>query len=75
MDFPPPEYPTKPIKDLSLSFPHKTCFDDFNIHIRHGSRIAIIGRNGSGKTTLLKMLQGELEPTSGIIECGTDVVF
>ncbi|HEV2524544.1 MAG TPA: ATP-binding cassette domain-containing protein [Gammaproteobacteria bacterium] len=63
------------IKNLSLSFPHKTCFDDFNVHIRHGNRIAIIGRNGSGKTTLLKMLQGKMEPTSGVIECGSDVVF
>lgn len=63
------------IKNLSLSFPHKTCFDDFNVQIRHGSRVAIIGRNGSGKTTLLKILQGALEPTSGIIECGSDVVF
>ena len=63
------------IKNLSLSFPHKTCFDDFNVQIRHGSRIAIFGRNGSGKTTLLKMLQGAMEPTSGVIESGSDVVF
>ncbi|HXH55581.1 MAG TPA: ATP-binding cassette domain-containing protein [Gammaproteobacteria bacterium] len=63
------------IKNLSLSFPHKTCFDDFNIQIKHGSRIAIIGRNGSGKTTLLKILQGAMEPTSGFIECGRDAVF
>lgn len=63
------------IKNLSLSFPHKTCFDDFNIQIRHGSRIAIIGRNGSGKTTLLKILRGTVEPTSGVVQCADDVVF
>jgi ATPase subunit of ABC transporter with duplicated ATPase domains len=63
------------IKNLSLSFSHKTCFEDFNVQIKHGSRIAIIGRNGSGKTTLLKMLHGAMEPTSGVIECESDVIF
>lgn len=63
------------IKNLSLSFPHKTCFDDFNVQISYGSRIAIIGRNGSGKTTLLKILHGAVEPTSGDIQCAGDVIF
>ncbi len=63
------------IKNLSLSLPHKICFENFNISINYGSRIAIIGRNGSGKTTLLKILQGNIEPTSGTIECSDDVVF
>ncbi|MBM4210957.1 MAG: ABC-F family ATP-binding cassette domain-containing protein [Gammaproteobacteria bacterium] len=44
------------IKDLDLSFPHKTCFENFSCQIPYGSRIAIIGRNGSGKSILLKMI-------------------
>lgn len=63
------------IKNLQLSFPHKTCFDDFTLQIPYGSRIAIIGRNGSGKTTLLKILNGMVEPTSGDIGRADDVVF
>lgn len=49
----------KPIQlsNISLSFPHKTCFEDFNINIQYGSRIAIIGRNGSGKSELLNILR------------------
>ena len=27
------------IKNLQLSFPHKTCFDDFTLQIPYGSRI------------------------------------
>lgn len=63
------------IKNLQLSFPHKTCFDDFSVQIPYGRRIAIIGRNGCGKTTLLKILNGMVEPTSGDIGCTDDVVF
>lgn len=53
------------IKDLDLSFSHKTCFENFNCQIPYGSRIAIIGRNGSGKSSLLKMIASL---------CGEDVV-
>ncbi len=44
------------LKDITLSFPHKTCFEDFRVEIFYGSRIAIVGRNGSGKSSLLNML-------------------
>ena len=67
----------KPIKieQLSLSFPHKTCFEDFNAEIRHGDRIAVIGRNGNGKSSLLNILRGVQEPTSGHIHLPADVVI
>ena len=56
----------KPIqlKNVSLSFPHKICFEAFNAQIPYGSRIAIMGRNGSGKSSLLNMINGTLTPTS-----------
>ncbi len=54
-------------KNVSLSFLEKSCFENVNLAIHPGSRIAIIGRNGSGKSTLLKMLQGSAEPASGTI--------
>ncbi|MDR1236009.1 MAG: ATP-binding cassette domain-containing protein [Holosporaceae bacterium] len=44
------------IKDFSLSFPHKTCFENFSAQIAFGDRIGIIGRNGSGKSSLLRMI-------------------
>lgn len=63
------------LSNLSLSFPHKTCFEGFNSTITDRSRIAIIGRNGSGKSTLLKMLQGEVEPSFGDVVVPVDVKF
>ena len=61
------------LKNISLFFPHKTCFDDFNVYISYGSRIAIIGPNGSGKSTLLNILRGMQEPTNGEIAMPDDV--
>jgi ATPase subunit of ABC transporter with duplicated ATPase domains len=67
----------KPIqlRQLSLSFPHKTCFEDFDAQIYSGSRIAIIGRNGSGKSTLLNILRGVGAPTSGQVILPSDLVM
>jgi ATPase subunit of ABC transporter with duplicated ATPase domains len=44
------------IKDFYLSFPHKTCFENFSATISFGDRIGVIGRNGSGKSSLLRMI-------------------
>lgn len=45
------------LNNLSLEFPHKTCFTDFSVTINYGNHVAIIGRNGSGKSSLLGMLR------------------
>lgn len=37
---------------------------------RPGDRIAVLGPNGGGKSTLFRVLTGELEPSSGIVELG-----
>lgn len=63
------------IKDLSVSFSHKTCFENFNCQVVYGHRIAIIGRNGSGKSTLLNILAGIADSSNGIIHIGKDVVL
>lgn len=50
----------KPIRleNLSLSFNHKICFQNFSAIINYGDRIAVIGNNGSGKTALVKAIAG-----------------
>uniref|UniRef100_A0A915JNG5 ABC transporter domain-containing protein n=1 Tax=Romanomermis culicivorax TaxID=13658 RepID=A0A915JNG5_ROMCU len=40
-------------------------FEKCDLNADADSRICIVGENGAGKTTLLKLLNGELEPTSG----------
>ena len=51
------------IKNLSISFPHKTCIEDFSSVIYPGERITIIGKNGSGKSSLLKALYDQVKST------------
>ena len=43
-------------------------FENFDLMVEVGERIAIIGPNGIGKTTLLKCLVGQLEPDRGIVK-------
>ena len=61
------------VSGLSKAFGEKVLFDNMNFLIKKSERVFIIGKNGSGKSTLLKMLVGESELTSGIIEAGYNV--
>jgi ATPase subunit of ABC transporter with duplicated ATPase domains len=67
---------SKPIKleNLSLSFPHKICFENFSTLIHYGSKIAIIGNNGSGKTVLIKSIAGYETPLLGSIYIPPEII-
>ncbi|MEC3862140.1 ATP-binding cassette domain-containing protein [Mesobacterium sp. TK19101] len=61
-------------KGVTKAFDGKTIVRDFNLTVMRGDRIAFVGPNGVGKTTLIKMLTGELEPDSGTVTLGTNLV-
>lgn len=44
------------------------AINDFNLHIKAGEKIALVGRSGSGKTSLINMLPRFIEPSSGMIK-------
>lgn len=56
------------VTNLSKGFEEGPLFNDFNLMVEVGERIAIIGENGAGKTTLMRCLQGDLEPDAGEIK-------
>jgi ABC transport system ATP-binding/permease protein len=59
---------------VTHSFDGSPIIVDFSARIMRKDRIGIIGPNGCGKTTLIKLLVGELEPTSGFIKRGTNLL-
>lgn len=44
------------------------AMDNFNLEVKKGEVLGILGKNGAGKSTLLKMITGVVVPTSGSIE-------
>ena len=61
------------ISGLSKSFDDITLFDNIDIEIKRGERVALIGNNGTGKTTILKLINGIIGPDSGSIYLGAKV--
>lgn len=49
------------------SYGFKKVLDGFDIELKTGERVALIGPNGSGKTTIFKMIVGDEYVTSGNI--------
>jgi len=52
-----------------------TVIDGANFTLNKGEFVALVAPSGAGKTTLLMMLGCVLEPTSGKIEIGDEVVY
>jgi len=52
-----------------------TILDKFNLRIKRGDRIGILGKNGSGKTTFLKLLLNELQPDQGRVKVRKEMEF
>lgn len=48
---------------------------NLNWQIGPGDRFGIVGVNGAGKSTLLGLLDGHIQPTSGIVKIGKTVKF
>ncbi|ALE05140.1 glycerophosphodiester phosphodiesterase [Arthrobacter sp. ERGS1:01] len=65
------------LENVSLSYGDgansKELFNNITLRLAPGERLGIVGVNGAGKTTLLRLLNGEVEPTSGRLKRGKTV--
>ena len=58
---------------LAKGFDGRTLFRGFDLHLRAGDRVAVIGPNGVGKSTLLNIIAGQLPADAGTVEFGSNV--
>jgi len=54
--------------NITLAYGKRVLFDEVNIGFTKGNCYGIIGANGAGKSTFMKIISGEIEPTTGIID-------
>jgi ABC transport system ATP-binding/permease protein len=59
--------PLLTLQRVGLAFGHLPLFEDADLQIDNGERIALIGRNGSGKSSLLRVLSGDQAVDAGSI--------
>ena len=62
------------IDGLSKAFDDKLIFENMNMHITRGEKVALVGPNGVGKTTVFRMLLGQMQPTNGTFRLGSNVM-
>ena len=58
--------PLLQLSGISLTFGGNPVFDELDLVVQPGDRVALVGRNGSGKSTLMKVMAGLVEPDRGV---------
>ncbi|MCS4455015.1 ATP-binding cassette domain-containing protein [Clostridium botulinum] len=61
------------VENLSKSYGDMTLFENVEMDIKRGEKIALIGDNGRGKTTLFKIIMDEIQSNSGTKYIGKNV--
>jgi ATP-binding cassette subfamily F protein uup len=57
--------PLLQLSGIALTFGGDPVFDDLDLVVQPGDRVALVGRNGSGKSTLMKVMAGLVAPDAG----------
>ncbi len=61
------------VEHVQKRFGEHVVYEDLNVTLYRGDKVALVGPNGAGKSTLLKMVAGALAPDAGSIDYGIHV--
>ena len=63
-------------ENVNLVYPHSgiKAVSDFNLQIKAGQKVLVLGKTGSGKSSLAQLLTRMYDPSSGVLKIdGTDI--
>lgn len=58
--------------NISKSYNSNIVIDNFNLKVKEGEFLTILGTSGSGKTTILKMVNALIEPNNGVVKINNE---
>lgn len=61
------------IEEMSLRYGDNTLYDNASASLSFGEKVCLYGDNGTGKTSLFRMIESQLDPTSGVVKLGIGV--
>lgn len=61
------------LEDVDKGFANHNLFEQVNMHILYGQKVAIVGENGTGKSTLIKLILQETLPDKGEVKVGSNI--
>lgn len=63
------QYPVV-VSELTKKYGDHVVFNNANLVIERGQKVAFVGKNGEGKSTMIKAIMGEIEYEGGKVEIG-----
>lgn len=66
------QYPVV-VEELSKKYGDHVVFNNANMVIERGQKVAFVGKNGEGKSTMIKAIMGEIDYDGGKMEVGHNV--
>ena len=68
------QYPVV-VEELTKKYGDHVVFNNANMVIERGQKVAFVGKNGEGKSTMIKAIMGEIEYEGGKVEIGHNAMI